>query len=142
MDLGVMKNVIFGDFTLEGGFASYVTKNVQETQEEVEILCNGEYDVEFIDMVKRPTLTMTFRYVDIDDYRKFVRQVNQRSVIVNYYDYELGQRVTRTMMLETYDIERLMGQFTDIFSVEGLTVTFKSVYGYLTYEDLETGVHQ
>ena len=141
MDIDVIRDVKFGNFTLLGGFASYVTKNPTEPQAEIERMSNGEYDVHCIDMIKRPTLTLTFRYVDIEDYRKMVRQVNEPSVIVNYYDYELGMRVTRTMMLETYDIERLQGQFTDIFSVEGLTVTFKSVYGYLTYQDLEKGIH-
>ena len=142
MDIDVLKNIIVGDFTLLGGFVSYKSMNVLEPQGDIQKLGNGEYNVAVLDTLLRPKLDVTFRYVDIEDYRKFVRQVNRPFFEAEYYDFELGKRVIRTMRMSVFDLERLVGQFTDIFSVEGMSVSFESIYGYLNYEDLEGDVHQ
>lgn len=65
-----------------------------------------------------------------------MKNINQKAVILEYFDYTLGKMATRDMTLEGSDIEKLYFFGGDLNSILGLSVTFSCRKGYFTYEEL------
>lgn len=138
----VLNEIEVEGYKFPSGFAKYVSKNTFEPQAEIEKMCNGEYDVKGVDVIYRPTLDITFSNADIENFRIFIKKVNQRSFDCKYYDYELNKTVTRKMRMKTFDVNKLYAQMNNLMGMSGITVSFECIYGYLNYDDLENGVHQ
>ncbi|MEG1806117.1 MAG: hypothetical protein RR327_06985, partial [Clostridia bacterium] len=132
-DKNVLNPIAIDGWTFPANFASYKVENTREDSAEVEKMSNGEYDVDNVDMCYRPKVELTFGVVDIEDYRAFIRKINQRKFNLTYYDYELKKPVTRVMRMSSREINRLFAQLSNVFGVFDLSVSCFCVYGYASY---------
>ena len=130
------KHIKINGKNMESACRDYRCRNTLKYAEEPELLNNFTVDNDMIDRAYVPELDYQFGKMTIEEYRFFIKQVNDVQFEVEYYDYTLGKTVQRNMLMEENDIEQIYIVGGDIDSIIGLTVTFKSRRGYYTYEEL------
>ena len=87
-----------------------------------------------------PNVTFSWTAVEIKIYRQFLKIINRPDFFCKYYDFTIGKNHERRMYTTKEDKQKLYSKGMDILAILGTSVTFVSIPGFRTYEDLENNI--
>lgn len=79
-----------------------------------------------------PRVQVSFDYMKISDFRRFLKAITPNEFDVQYYDYELGKKVTRKMYIEPREMSKIFNKGYEVLAVTGEKI---SLIGTLNEEE-------
>ena len=79
-------------------------------------------NIDDVDIGVVPQCTLVFKYMKIEDYVKMQRILRERHIIVDYFDFDLGQRVTHEMAITGNERKKFYSMRNYINGVNDFTI--------------------
>lgn len=70
-----------------------------------------------------PRVKVTFQYMSINDFRRFIKATTPNEFIVEYYDYEIDRKVNYKMYVEPRDMANLHNLGYEILGVKNIEIS-------------------
>lgn len=118
-------------------FASFQFWNELEYASKPERTVDGTLENDRVDSYYIPKCEFTFAKLNEEQYRFLVQNLNTHSVIIECYDYELGQTVRRCMAMAKVDRNKLLAKGGNLELLLSTKFSMESKYAYFNYDELE-----
>lgn len=106
------------------GYSSFSCINTKTYVEEPSRTLDGsipninDYDTFFV-----PRMTISFKYMTIDDYRRLIKALTPNEFNVSYYDFEMDRYVTYKMYCEPREMAKIFNKGYEILAITEQTIS-------------------
>ena len=81
-------------------------------------------NIDDVEIGQVPQLTIKYNYITIDDYIILQRLLKERHLIIEYFDIDLGQRVTHEMAITGNDRKQIITRGNKLIGMSNFTIKF------------------
>lgn len=130
------------------GYSSFSCINTKTYVEEPERTLDGSIpNINDYDTFIVPRVKISFDYMEIQDFRRFLKAIAPNEFPVSYYDYETDKIVTYNMYCEPREMAKIYNRGYEILAITGQEIsligTLNDVdYLNITYYDNETYIDE
>lgn len=123
------------------GYSSFFCINSKVYVEEPERTYDGSIpNINDYETFIVPRVKISFKYMTISDFRRFLKAITPNEFNVTYYDYETNQNVTYKMYCETREMSKIFNRGYEILAIQeqeiSLIATLNNIdYLTITYND-------
>jgi len=133
------------------GYSSFYCINTKTYVQEPERTLDGSIpNIEDYETFLVPRVKISFSYMTIDDFRRFLRAITPNEFNVKYYDYEIDQIVTHKMYIEPREMAEIYNRGFEILATTGLEISLigtlndtnyltTTYYDNVKYSDISSG---
>lgn len=117
-----MSNNTLTDITINGyifkGYSDFSCINSKTYVVEPERASNGSIpDINAYQVFYVPRVRISFKYMKIEDYQRFLIAIEPNEFVVSYFDYTKGQTVFHKMYCEPQELEKLHSYRLDVLGI-------------------------
>lgn len=81
-------------------------------------------NIDDVEIGQVPQLTIKYNYITIDDYIILQRLLKERHLIIEYFDIDLGKRVTHEMAITGNDRKQIITRGNKLIGMSNFTIKF------------------
>lgn len=130
------------------GYSSFYCINTKTYVEEPSRVSDGSIpNINDYDTFIVPRVKVSFDYMTIEDFRRFLRAITPNEFVVSYYDYEADEIVSYKMYIEPREMAKIYNRGYSVLAVTGIEVSLIATlndmdYAVVTYYDEETKLNE
>ena len=84
-------------------------------------------NIDDVEIGQVPQLTIKYNYITIDDFIDLQKILKERHVIVEYFDIDLGKRVTHEMAITGNDRKQIITRGNKLIGMSNFTIKFVAI---------------